>query len=148
MGILLALGYKIRPTVILTAVSLLVYGVLTLQNLRAWHTREYVHQRPRFINSRLTSLIYSIQKFLGRCKNTASLSHAPLSAYILYGALDTLKYAEVLEQILPARGVFVCVLLASVLLLGLSSGVFGKISAYLERSIIHLSQQIPQRVHQ
>lgn len=57
----------------------------------------------------------------------------PLSAYILYGALDTLKYAEVLEQILPARGVFVCVLLASVLLLGLYSGVFGKISAYLER---------------
>ncbi len=41
MGVLLAAGYKIRATVILTILSLLVYAVLTLgeQELREWKTR-------------------------------------------------------------------------------------------------------------
>ena len=48
----------------------------------------------------------------------------PISAYILYGALDTLKYADVLEQLLPAKGKLLFLFLTSVLLLGLYTGVF------------------------
>lgn len=76
-------------------------------------------------------------KFWDGCKKAVYallfLLVIPLSAYILYGALDTLKYAEVLEQTLPAKGVFWVVLGISILLFLLFLGVFGKASAYLER---------------
>ena len=47
-------------------------------------------------------------KLLEGCKKAVYLMLfllvIPISAYILYGALDTLKYADVLEQLLPAIG--------------------------------------------
>ena len=57
----------------------------------------------------------------------------PISAYILYGALDTLKYADVLEQLLPAKGKLLFLFLTSVLLLGLYTGVFRKCSEIFEK---------------
>lgn len=57
----------------------------------------------------------------------------PISAYILYGALDTLKYADVLERLLPAKGRLLFLLLTSVLLLGLYTRIFGKCSEILEK---------------
>lgn len=56
----------------------------------------------------------------------------PFSAYVFYGALDTLKYADTLERILPSWAVCFFVLGMAVLLLGLFLGLFGRISAWMD----------------
>ena len=76
-------------------------------------------------------------KLLEGCKKAVYLMLfllvIPISAYILYGALDTLKYADVLEQLLPAKGKLLFLFLTSVLLLGLYTGVFRKCSEIFEK---------------
>lgn len=58
----------------------------------------------------------------------------PLSAYIFYGALDTLKYADILQRVLQGKLVPVFLLGTSFLLGCFLLGVFGKAIPPLERN--------------
>lgn len=57
----------------------------------------------------------------------------PLSAYIFYGALDTLKYADALGEILHGKSVPIFLLGTSFMLGILLAGLFGKLLPYLEK---------------
>ena len=57
----------------------------------------------------------------------------PLSAYIFYGALDTLKYADALGEILHGKSVPIFLLGTSFVLGILLAGLFGKLLPYLEK---------------
>lgn len=58
----------------------------------------------------------------------------PLSAYIFYGALDTLKYADALQTVLHGKLVPVFLLGTSFLLGCFLLGVFGKLVPFLEKN--------------
>lgn len=64
----------------------------------------------------------------------------PLSAYIFYGALDTLKYADALQGILKGKLVPMFLLGTSFLLGMTFLGLFGRLIPYLER---HWNRAVP-----
>lgn len=64
----------------------------------------------------------------------------PMSAYIFYGALDTLKYADVLQEILNGKTVPLFLLGTSLLLCLFFTGVFQKAAPYLEK---HWNTAVP-----
>ncbi len=64
----------------------------------------------------------------------------PVSAYIFYGALDVLEYAEALQGVLHGKRVTVFLLTAAFLLCLFLAGIFGKVSEYLER---HQKKTVP-----
>ncbi len=64
----------------------------------------------------------------------------PMSAYIFYGALDTLKYADALQKMLHGKMVLLFLLGTAFLLCLLFAGVFRKAASCLEK---HWNTAVP-----
>jgi len=64
----------------------------------------------------------------------------PISAYVFYGALDTLKYADALQQIVYGKTVPPVLLAGALLLCLFFAGIFGRSAVYLER---HWKKAVP-----